>query len=57
MKTKTAVILTIFIYSLVNVLIFKLANIPQGCYTLTTIVTGLWLVLDYLFDKRDEKNC
>lgn len=50
MKTSRAVILTIFVMSMLNVLTFWLEKIPQGCYTMASIVTAAWLVFDFVYE-------
>jgi hypothetical protein len=55
MKTRRAVMLTIFIMSLLNVLVFAYEHIPQGCYTMMTILSAVGYIFDYFFDDNEEK--
>lgn len=53
-KKSTAVLITIFIMSLLNVWTFKVMEIPQGCYTFLCIVTGVLIVMNIFWG--DEKK-
>ena len=50
MKTLKAVLITIFVMSLLNVLAFKSLDIPQGCYTMSCILSAVMWVFYSVYD-------
>lgn len=55
-KKSTAVLITVFIMSLLNVWAFDLMNIPQGCYTLACIISGVGIVFNVLWKDKEKKE-
>lgn len=50
MKTDRAIFITILVMSLLNVITFKTLNIPQGCYTMLSILTSVWIIFDVVYE-------
>lgn len=56
MRTRTAVLLTVFIMSLLNVIIFDHMNMPQGCFTMACILTPVIMIYDILVVREEKKE-